>query len=60
MLEINDAIAKIAAKYGATLIDFYGTELSGTQYSTYAFDRIHPKKAGMDKIFETIYYSLRK
>ncbi|MBQ8197603.1 MAG: hypothetical protein IJZ73_06055 [Clostridia bacterium] len=43
----NDAIEKLANKFGATVIDFNSTELSGTGYTTYTFDGIHPKATGM-------------
>lgn len=54
----NEIISKLAEKFGATLIDFNSTEISGTQYRSYTFDGMHPKKQGMtimaNKATETI------
>ncbi len=41
----NQAIAKIAAHYGCTLVDLYNSPLSNFRY--YTFDSVHPTASGM-------------
>ena len=50
----NDIIAKLADKYGCTLVDICGAEFSGADYAKYTFDGLHPVKSGMDEIAKVV------
>ena len=51
----NDFIAKIADRFGATLVDLYNSPISGTAYNGYSVgDNLHPNAAGHDLMTEAL------
>lgn len=60
LAKYNDIIGKIADKYGCTLVDIYGSDMSGAKYANYTFDGLHPVKSGMDKIANVVIDVLEK
>ena len=57
--DYSKVIMDTALEYNCKLINLENC-WDPTNFDNLLCDSIHPKKAGMDKIFETIYYSLRK
>lgn len=57
--DYSKVIMDTALEYNCKLINLENS-WDPTNFNNLLCDSIHPKKAGMDKIFETIYYSLRK
>ncbi len=57
----NEAIRKIAGKYGLTVVDLYkDSGITRDYISTYLRDGLHPNSSGMDKITETFEKALEK
>ena len=57
--DYSKVIMDTAAEYNCKVINLENS-WDPNNFDNLLCDSIHPKKAGMDKIFETIYYSLRK
>ena len=57
--DYSKVIMDTALEYNCKLINLENS-WDPANFDNLLCDSIHPKKAGMDKIFETIYYSLRK
>ncbi len=55
----NDAIRAEAAKYGATMVDFYNTTIF-TDLSTLADDGIHPNPNGYDLVAQIWFEAIRQ
>ncbi len=51
VVRYNDVLTAAAARYGATIVDFYNTSIF-TDSATLDFDGIHPNAAGYDQIAE--------
>ena len=57
--DYSKVIMDTALEYNCKLINLENS-WDPANFDNLLCDSIHPQKAGMDKIFETIYYSLRK
>ena len=57
--DYSKVIMDTALEYNCKLINLENS-WDPANFDSLLCDSIHPQKAGMDKIFETIYYSLRK